>query len=495
MTTIILNKFDGGHAEDKRTHTTDECESCDNFDIFSTPSTLKPYIDLVAETLNSGVITDYKLTDIDVIPYAGSPTLVALGNKSSIDTSPTFFVKNSNSDITSPFVLKASGTAGKVAGTLVIFRNNAYCLSDNTTQFLLQEYDGNVTVTSRGAIGGYSSFPAKPYVHPEDQMLYIGAGNIISRWDDSSMITSAFVLPVDKVIVSLTHYGTYLVIVCRPKNGIGNSTMYFWGRDTSITTIQESIDLGACQVNIVENIDNQLYVITSENLVGNYSTIFSNKLTAKVYTGGALQIVKELTLSSSFGTSLNIIKVLKNSKLYFGFSNDTSIYVFGKNKSGRYFLSHNRALPTATSSLTNFNLVGDFLFVAFDTQAQSSQLKRTLSLSETQSYNTTSTYKTTINPNMPLGDRSVRKQLEAIQVMITSVRNAGSTSIKYSVDGGAVETIATLSHTAGELVLEATKDSNGDQLDAGREYQFQIDTTGGQIKDIRYRYQTLEQLV
>lgn len=496
MKTSSLSRFDGGHAEDSRTTTTNECETCDNFDVFSNPHLLKPYIDTVAETMTSGTTTDYALTDVDSIIASGTVSLVALGRTSSGVNTPAFFRKDSSSDITSGWQYYASGVNSVVSSSLVVYKGFAYCLGDSATAHNLQKFDGSAVATIGTLTNtNYSTKVPRPFVHPEDNVLYFADGNIIGKYDGSSFTASAFTgLPSDKVIVSLTNYGAYLVIVCRPKNGVGNSTMYFWGRDTGLNTVQESIDLGSSQVNIVENIDNQLIVISTQNVIGNYSNIRQNRLIAKVYAGGALQPVKEILLSSSFGTALNTIKVKKDDKVYFGFSDDTSIYVFGKNKLGSWFLSHNRGLPTGTTTLTNFSIVGDFIFVAFNTAAQSNQFRRTLALSETVAYTATSTYRTTINPSMPLLDRGHMKKLHGIQIFTTDAAS-GTLTVKYSVDGSSFTTCGTQNNATGTYVIECLTE-NGSPFKDGREYQFQIESTGGlQIKEIRYRYELVNQAV
>lgn len=495
-TTVIINRFDGGHAEDVRTENTNECETCDNYDVFSNPHMLKPYIDQVAETVSSGVVTDQKITDVDSMVILGVTEMIALGQNGSSDTSPTFFRKTSTSDITSPWQNYASAaTSGsKVAGTLCVYKGKGYALGDTASAYKLVEWDGTSTVTDKGSLGGYAFPPARPFVHPEDNILYMGAANIISKYDGTTFTGTAFTLPNDKVIVSLTNYGAYLVIVCRPKNGVGNSTMYFWGRDTSLTTVQESIDLGSSQVNIVENVDNQLWVASSMTQVGNFGNILQNRLFLTIYAGGSLVPIKEVLLGSLFGTALNVIKRKMNNKIFFGFSNDTSIYCFGKNKAGRYFLSHNRGLPSGTSTLWGISFAGDIMWTAFDTALQANQLKRTVSLSESQTYNATSSYRTTINPNMSPAHRGRKKKLISIQVLVDDA-TTGATVLKYSVDGSAFTTCVSQSNASNIFKVEALAESTGTPFQDGIEYQFQVDTTGNvPIKEIRYRYQLMDTL-
>jgi len=496
----IQNRFDGGHAEDVRTENTNECESSDNFDTFTNPHMLIPYIDMVAETVSSGTLTDFSFTDVDTVNSSGTPYLVALAELSSVNDAPAFYRKSSSSSISASWQYYATGSGHVDHNTLCIYNGLAYCIAhDNTPSHNLQKYDGVSTVTTIGTITntGYSSVVVRPFVHPEDNIMYMVDGNIIASYNVNTAIftASAFVLPADKVGVSLTALGGYLVITCRPKYGIGNSVMYYWGRDASVTTLQESIDLGACQVNIVENIDNQLVVISSMSVVGSYANISQNRLTARIYAGGSLQPIKELTLSSTFGTSLNNFKVKKDNKIYFGFDFDTSFYVFGKNKEGRYSLGHSRALPPSATNLTGFSIVGDIWFVAYNTNAIGHKFARTLSIQESAAYVTSCVYRTTINPSMKISHRSHAKQLEGIQILVGE-STSGTVLVKYSVDGSTFATVETQTNATGVITFEALGLTGGVNFLAGREYQFEVTTTGNTpVKEIRYRYSLLNQAV
>ena len=505
MATQILSQFDGGHAESIRSVFSNECEFSSNFDTWTDPKKLSPFIDTVAEVMSSGTTTDYALTDVNAITVSGTTSLVALGRTALVTNTPAFYRKASASDISSAWQFYASGVNNVVPQSLVVVKSTAsadafaYCLGNTGSAYNLQKFDGVSAVATMGVLGGYDSgIVARPFVHPEEGgVIYMVAGNIISKYNanTATFTATAFTLPSNMIGVSLTYYGTYLVIVCRPKNGVGDSMMYFWGRDTSLNTLQESISIGASQVNIVENLENQLYVITSGLIVGQYSNILKNKLTARVYTGTSLKVVKELTLSSTFGTSLNNFKIKKADKVYFGLSNDTSLYVFGMNKEGRYFLGHDRALPSGTTTVTGISIIGDFFFVGFNTTIQNNQFNRTISESESQSYNTTSTWRTTINPKMPEGDRMVNKNLMSVMVVLSCATSTGTSNMKYSVDGSTFTTMQTFSNVQGIQVMESTRDVNDMEFVAGREYQFEINTTGNaSIIGILYRYQPLGQI-
>lgn len=489
MPLAIINQFDGGQAEDVRTFALNEQESSFNFNVYTNPHYLTPYIDMVTETVASGTITDFALTDVSSITVSGTTNLVALGRESSGSSKPHFFRKSSSSDITSSWQSYAVGVNTVVGNSLVMFRGDAYCLGDTGAAHNLQKFEGVSAVSTIGTLTGYGAFPSKSYVHPEDNVLYMGSANVISKYDGSSFTATALTLPNDKLIVSISHYGTYLAIACRPKYGVGNSTCYLWGRDTTLNTLQGVLDLGACQVNIVENLNNNLFFVTTKSPIGSYSNVTQNVLTVKGYAGGAIENVKEVTLSSTAGTAMNVFKQKVNEHLYFAFNNDTAIFRFGKAKSGSYFLSHDRAYPSGTTSIKGFAILGDFLWLAHDVSGTSNRFYRTIAASESQAYATTSTYITTINPSMVVEDRYKEKTLIAVAIAYTGVTN-GTVALKVSIDGSSYATLISSSTTTGESVVEATaQNSDASPVGVGREFQFKIESTGNvKIKEVRYVY-------
>ena len=76
--TVLINKFDGGIAEDPRTFATDQCQSSLNFDIFTNPHYLQPYPDTVEEfetiggnNYSAGVPN---LTEVFISNFSSSPS-------------------------------------------------------------------------------------------------------------------------------------------------------------------------------------------------------------------------------------------------------------------------------------------------------------------------------------------------------------------------------------------------------------------------------------
>tara|TARA_R110000868_G_scaffold387646_3_gene656289 strand:+ start:1076 stop:2593 length:1518 start_codon:yes stop_codon:yes gene_type:complete len=505
MTTVFQNKFDGGHAEDIRTHNTDECEKSLNFDIFTNPHKLIPYADSIAETVSSGSMDEIELSDVDISLIGSNYILTASGYETGASTKIGFYTK---SDITNGGVLNWSTQAVSASGAYVknsgvIFQTKFYALALSGGVYTLFRYNSGGSVTSIGTVTTSSSFYVKPFVHPSDKKLYGVIGQSIFQYDGSTFNKTgagiSLVLPSDYECTGLTNYGDYLAIGMRSLRGNGNSYVYLWDRQLTLVDANTCIDFGEGNLLILENLNESLFaVIQPQNTL---PTTFTYKLKIRSYSGGSVETIKSIILPSSNGVSAGL-KVKNEEKLYFGLNNDDSLYVFGKNKTNRYVLAKHRYFFNGTtigSAFQGLSMIGDIIWSGFTTVGGVYTLMRSKTLShlgETATYASVSTYKTTINPAMPLADRYKNKQLEAVQVAFTG-KNGGTIGLKYSVDGSTMTSLVSESTTAIEDTVSATAEYTDNlALLAGKEFQFQIESTGGvEIKEIRYRYSVINEVV
>ena len=496
--TVIQNDFSGGVAEDIRTTNTNECESSSNFDVITNPHRISPYQKLELEIGSVSPLSDVALSGCVPITYSGTTYLVSLGYTSGASLIPTFWRKTSASIVESSWEIKAAGTGSVVRDSLVVYKGKAYALGTTGTpgQCRLWQYDGNSTATNIGDCGGSSTAPAKMFVHPEDNILYIVVGNIISKYDGTTFTATAFTLPSNRIGRSLTNYGGYLAIGCTTTNNAANSVIYLWGRDTSLSTVQESIDLGNNQVNIIENIDNVLFAVCVNQTVGQYSNIIKKKMWIKAYTGGAVQDLKEITLGSNVLNYSSTIKVKNNNRLYWAFGGDDALYCLTKNKNGRYVVVKDRGLPSS-SEITGLSIVGDIMWVSVDSGAfYRSGAPSTNGAPGTAGYGDSS-YTTTINPSMPISDRYKDKTLEAVSISFTAMSTGSPTlTLSYSVDNSNFTEIATDTRSNGEYTLYAANESDGAPFATGKEFQFKIETSSEvKIKEIKYRYRVNNEIL
>lgn len=490
MTTVIQNKFDGGMAEDIRTTETDQCEFSKNFDIFTNPHKLIPYGDSIAETTSTGTMDDFRIADIDVSLVGAGYLLTGVGFESSISSKSNYFQK---SDIISSLIggLAISANGAHIQGTLVVYKNKAYNIVNNSGTIILYRYDSPATVTSIGTFSATGSIP-RPFVHPLDNILYIVCGQTIASYDGTTFTSVATILPSGFNIPSMTNYGQYLAFLASPTRGTGSASILLWGRDMTLNTLQGNIDLGEGDFKIIENLNENLIVVgTPQNTL---NTTISNKILVRGYSGGSVETLRSITLSGTSQT-LGFSKIKNNNKVYFSFNNDDAVYVVGKNKSGTYIITKDRYIfnsATIGSSSAFLSMIGDILWTGFTSIAGAFTLMRSkvvAFLGETISYANTSVYRTTINTGMPVEDRYKNKQLNWVRITYT---NGGTAVLKYSVDGSSFTTSITRTGGSGQIVAEEEAESTGAPFLTGREFQFQVEsTTNCQIKEIAYNYTIL----
>lgn len=508
MPTVIQNRFDGGYAEDPRTNATNECVECLNFDIYTNPSLLAPIRDSVEETIVSvGTMDEIELSDVGVCVLTTNPVFVALGRESSASSKPAFYTRTGDTGMNGSWTRQAVGSAGTVQqGSLAIYKSKAYCLNKTAaTTYALERFDsaGNVTnigtitvPTPTGSVSGGYPIP-RPFVHPEDNLLYIVIGNVIATYDGSTLNSYTSILPTGMTGTSITNYGAYLAIAMRSIDSLNNSVTYLWGRDGTINTLQGVIDFGEGDLNIIENIGENIVGIVYPKLYN--SSIMEARIDVRVYAGGQVQTVKSiidenLTIS---GNTVNVLKLKKADKLYFatGFD-ETCVRSVYRNKAGRWVITKERFFAngdaTTVSNINGLNAIGDYFYLAFTENGGEFKLTAT---NTSAAFTATSTYKTTINPSMPIGDRYKDKQLIAVQVSYTGA-SSGTTVVKYSVDGSAMTTVISDTNATGEQIIQATNENDGTVFRAGREFQFQVECTGGsKIKEIRYKYEVLNDAI
>lgn len=492
MATVIINKFDGGHAEDLRTFATNQSEKSLNFNIFDKPHLLQPYVDTVAETVTAGTTSDHKMSDvIDSVSLSGDG-YIALGQAGASDANLKFFSK---STVTDPWTKRAEQSAGTVIGnTLVGYKGFAYALEGSGSGINLVELTNTSTITDKGTISNEST-ACKPFVHPEDNLLYIGAGDTLARYDGVNDIDSATgssiiitdLLPTGTVVKSMTNYGTYLAIACG--NNEGKAIAYLWGRDSTVNTFQGIVDFGKGELNVIENIGDILIGIVYQKS----ATSFVDKIAVKAWSGGQVQTLKEIEVTY-VGTANPRFKAKSKDKLYFITGEADCIYSVGKNKDGSWAITKDRYMfnGTTPSGINGFTVIDDYFWIGFVNSGGDSLFYRSVA----STYTNTSVYKTTINPAMPIADRSKDKQLKAVQVLYTGA-SSGTTVLKYSVDGSSLTTLISDTNSTGEQVIQATNENSaGAVLLAGREFQFQVESTGGaKIKEIKYSYDVLNDII
>lgn len=494
MTTVIQNRWDGGQAEDIRTTNTGQNEKSLNFDIFNEPFRLNPYADSITDTADVDM-NDSQISDVGICTISGTDYIVGIGYESSISSAITFYTKTS---VGGTFSKQASASGNSfVKGSGVIYKTSAFGVDDNGSgTYRLIRFNSAGSTTTVGSITATSGRQAKCFVHPEDNILYVVVDNVISKWDGTTFTNYTTILPQYYSATSLTNYGGYLAITMNSNQGANKPTCFLWGRDGTINTLQGSISLGEGYVGIVENLDNNLIFIMSS--FGGFATTNSYKLMIKIYNGGVVETIKEIETTSNNG-QVSTTKAKKQNRVYFGFGNSDCIWTFGKNKSGVYTITQDRyaingaqiSSNPSMGTLYGISIIGDIIWVSQSSIIGTNTLMRSGIVSgEGLVYTATSTFKTTINPSMPIADRYKPKDLKSVRVAYTGT-SGGTINVKYSVDGSTMTSIISETTTAIEDVKKGSAEySTSYALLSGREFQFQIESTGGvKVKELEYEYQ------
>lgn len=506
--TVVINRFDGGIAEDLRTTQTNQCEESLNFDIATKPHSLIPYSDPVAET-SSGTLTDYTITDVvGLLPNAtnGPWDLYGLGRTSSGSQVASIFKKSSSSDITAAWgtpVASAAATYVVQPGTLTQYHGFLYFMALSGT---LHKFTAPSTIANIGTTASINDAePRKMFVHPYDDTLYMYGSNKVFKYDGVTYTTPTELhnLGNDMEVSALCGFGSQLAIgvnriygaVSNPKRGV-QAFVYLSNKD--ITTPQEKpqsvIPWGSESLMVLDDIAGAIIGISYTSNAAAYTTAVNKKIIVKASTGGTPVVLKELTT-----TSVNPIKVFKdkiNDRLYFGFDGDTNIWVVGKNKLGNFYVVKDRYIRptgTAVTTLDGFNMVGDIAFVADTHGGTAGYLTRQ---GTSTAYTLPSSYTTTINPGMGGENNMFKKMIKKVRVSYTVNTTGGTVGVLLRKDAESAYTsvISQTETTTGLHNFFAESYADGTRFDEGYEFQFKLTSTGNvTIESLEYEYDTIQQ--
>lgn len=496
MSTIItINRFDGGKAQDIRQANPNQYSKSQHFDIRNLPNALTPLIDMEAD--------DTGVTDNQLRSFVNG---FALGRKSSASDNPKFFERSLITDSWSASPT-GEGSAGTVQGHTLVTHNDTtstdvrlYALRTSGSDMAFDRYVPNTDVYTNGygtITNGASSYTGviypRPHIHSADGFLYAVTSNKLARISNAGTFrdistSDSIILPPNRFGSSVTELGRYLAIATVDVFNSENSKVFLWDRDVSLTTFNEVLDWGAGRLLVLDNLNGYLVGI-SEVLNG-----VTPKIVIAVSNGGQPQIVKEILISNSTLGALKPFKAVAYNQLYFALLESSTssitncIYTVGINKLGEWYVSEAQ-LPnngTAVSEINGFSIVANTLYVQYD---GSGAIKRT---NDSASYTAQSIYETAINPSMPSADKSKRKKLEAVRIGYKPL-SGGTIVVKYKTEATSFTQIESYSTSATEAFFERVFDDDGKQFAEGREYQFQIISTGGaQINSLTYKYSSIK---
>lgn len=476
-------------------HDTSGCQLCKHFDNFTKAHSLTPYKDSESGYASQG--TD-KLKNFLVY----NAKLYALGVVSGqayakiFETSdygiPSFTASTTGAD--------SAGDGETYYNLFVEYKGVLYGAAAGTR---IWSYTISTNAFVGSALGSLTfSSVSNGIVHSKDDILYFGLDNVVYYKNGAGAITAGLTLPTNLIISSVCEYGNYLAIACRPKyaNSV-NSKVFLWDRDATLTTVSETIDWGSRDLYVLDNIDGNLIGVSLQNA---YSSSFITKLVFSKYSGGGATVFKEILVNAS--TSVVIQSKQKvNNRLYFGFTgttiggttNDlTGVWSVGKNGEFEPFSVQMDRLPnndTVATQIKGFFLIQDFMYISYLDGSSAAALSKT---NDQVSYASTSIYRTLINQNMPDQDKPKQKQLDAIILTYAPFPTSGQVIVKYKVDNFSYSIVFTKTDdgdASTKVAYEATMDSTvPGPFEAGRDYEFEIDSKGVEITGLYYKYHVLD---
>lgn len=496
MTTVILNRHDGGMVNDPRDPRTNVCRYCANFDTLTNPFKLTPYRS--SEDGNTAQTTNLINAFCVALRTGTTYSLYGLG----VDAGhPQIFYKNlttgAANDLddnvwnTTANNLTASGSTSYDCFVYYAKTNRIYG-GHLAADIWSYDPDGGSAFVDAEVSISYATL-AQGIVHSQDDIMYIPYGNKIASNNNGSWTAAALTLPSRFYITSICEHDSYIAIAAAPVDGIGGSRVFLWDRDSSLETVAANIDWGDGAIKILESINGRLIGIS---LSGSNSTRFKDRVIFREYNGyGAEQIA---VIEGSSSTQLPIAKQKINNRVYFSMSItlDGSIkegvWSFGPTSDG-FSLAHERT-PNNDTALVNgllkgFFYVGDYLFQTFVNNTTATMTKT----DDGTTYNITAVRQTTINEGMALSDRPLPKQLMSVGATYEALPTAGQVVLKYRVDGGSWTTVFTETTDAQVGTEPYTVIAAGTQFTAGREYEFRAESTGGaEITQLTYKYEVVQ---
>lgn len=425
MKKIKISQFHNGQSESESNTNTSFNSQMGGFDIYTDTGKLIQQKELQSQTLGSDNIEIHEVGDVMSTNFGSYPQnyTIGFGYESGASAKAFLFQETAEGN----WSKETGATYALNHGKVILYREKPHLLTTLSNGVALEKFDSLISSSLITTHTG-TTVAGQMHVHPLDDILYYSVDNTIYYYNGTTAGTG-IVLPTSTEITSLTDYGGYLAIGCT-RNGKSNT--FLWGRDRSLTTLQENVDWGVGELQILENLGNVLYGVSDEVDEVGY------KLTVRAYAGGTAEIIKEIYLNDlSSGGLANKKKV--GNKLFFTVRNSDTMYAFYKNKEGRftltksYFLRNGESVPTVYS----ISFVGNRLFT---TSVGDSGRKFLSSRSAGSNYTDASYYETTLNAGMEAEDVAKEKKLERIYILGRLKRTTGIQSavrLYYSLDGGA----------------------------------------------------------
>lgn len=394
-----INKWNGGVSNDPRDPSENTCRIVSNYDILTNPKKMTP----VRSTENGNTDgTAINIQNFQVALQSGTTHyLYALGKGPSSNI--PHIVRKALTQAGVPDLTDGTWTdqatgSGAPNFNLFIYYRKVGLIYGAQAGTNLYAFDPNaVNVTNSAFTIAYTNI-AQGLVHSKDDILYIPIDNKIYRKNGSNDFELALTLPTHFYITSICEYGNSIAIGIAPLSGqaSGQSRVFLWDRDTSLTTLSETIPWEEGVLQVLDVIDGYLIGIS---ITGNTASRFNQKILFRYLSGSQVEgyraekLFEIQSTSTSVNAQLPIAKQTQDGRLFFlmsltiGGSVREGLWSLGR-VGDKFVLVHENtpqnATATTSGTMRGFFLVGDFRFIAYD-ESGTYSLRKT---SETAAYTT-----------------------------------------------------------------------------------------------------------
>ena len=456
--TTQIDRFNGGIVNDPRDRRENTCRIVSNFDIYTNPRKMTPYRNsedghsgassakprnyLIAKRSGSGTGETYVLFTLSEITSFIHVQMKSLTTGGATDLGDNSWTTPSNNEGTTNV-----GTSDRDFNCFIWYRktDRIYGGHGGTA---IWSFDPTSSVAFNNAETAiiYSRM-AQGLVHPKDDILYIPYDNFIATNNNGVWNNTALTLPNHYYITSICEMGNNIAVAISPTSGqqAGQSRVYIWDRNTSQTTLSETIPWEEGLLQVLEVVDGYLVGIS---ISGTTTTRFRPRIMVRYLTGSEflgfraeqlLEIESTSTVANSI--TLPIAKQMKNGRLHFMMR----VTIAGVRREGvwsigkigdQWSLDHERtpindtAISTHVSlaPLYNFIYVGDYLFQTYSDSADAFAVSKT---NDQASFTATSIYESEV---FNAGDASVYKSLVEVTVTTEFLPSDGQIILLYQID-------------------------------------------------------------
>lgn len=491
---IKLDNFSGGVSDDPREGNATKFQIAKHFDSFSQPNRLTPYRSLEADTNDGSTADGMKQYYVrDFLYHSASAKLYGLGQNGSGQTKIVYKADATTGNWTLPSSSEGNGAVQN--GCLVEYKDYLWGFQGTNQVWKWGLLSGTPSITNSVNTVGTITSVAQGVIAKDDQ-LYLPYNNKLARVAAGGTVTdAALTLPTNFKITSICNFGNYLAIGCAPVSTFnGVSKVFLWNLTSS--DIQEVIDWGEGELRVLETIEGMLVGVTDRYL-NNATGAGKGSMIIQVYSGGSPQVIKEVFTQALSGKTMPISKAVKNNRLFFaakvmtnsaGTEYNEGIWSFGR-KNVNYPFSLNLDIIDEnidTDGIQAFGTAANYFFIGHSADGSIDKTN------DAATYAFSSIYESQI---FNFGDPSIEKRLEGFTIYTTPLPASSSVTVKYKSDEdtswttiGSLSTQGALSRSF--LNIEAT----GANFAVGKEYQFQLLSTGGaEITGYKIKMQLLNE--